>query len=292
MKFTKQKAINIVTCALVLSLSLAITPVFAESMTAGGSGEIHASSTTGHSIEQLREERHAMQAAGHENAQNIRTEARHQIQDVRHNASTTASTTRDEIRDIRNNERGQLHDNRQQMIHSFASSTAEMKTAIEKRRQELTDKFKAKKEERKIRLDAKAKEIVTERLTEIFKRLNNKIDIIQSVDAKLAARMNEAQGKGVNIASTTALYVIAQGSLAQAKTDTAAAQIAASAATNASSSKEVLIGLVKTAEDSVKDSAKAYKKVAISLHAVFPLASSSLSVEASGDVEASSSENR
>ncbi len=198
----------------------------------------------------------------------IKREGRSNAAEIR--ATTTASSTA---------VRAALKENRQHVFEAMKVNKEELKSAIETRKSELMDRVKNMISEKKKRLESKSVEKVTNRLTKIFNELSDKISRLDSVDAKVATRMNDATTAGANISSTTSLYLEAQTSLTKTKADVEAAHATALAQVATTTSKEVISDLLRVAKESIQSTAQAYRKVVKSLRAEYPQGQASTSIK-------------
>lgn len=205
-----------------------------------------------------------------------RADARADIRDVRIDAKGDAQKIRQEGRDnraaIQQNATGTrpdlrvlLKDNRQNVVEALKDNAEDRKKAVEARRLELKsqiDKIKAaNKDARMKKLDEKAKERVGNKIGSIYKGLEERVARLTKIDAELSARIATAANAGNDTSAAAALLTTAQAALTKAKTDVEATKVALAAEANASTSKEAIRTLVKTAEDSIKAAGEAYKKV-------------------------------
>lgn len=198
----------------------------------------------------------------------IRREGRMNAGEIR--ATTTASSTA---------VRAALKESRKQVFEAMKVNKDELKSAIETRKSELRDRVKNMISEKKKRLENKSVENVTNRLTKIFNELSERISRLDSVDAKVTTRLNEATSAGANIASTTSLYIEAQTSLTKTKADVEAARTTALAQVATTTSKEVINDLLKGAKESIQSTAQAYRRVVNSLRAEYPQGQASTSIK-------------
>lgn len=137
----------------------------------------------------------------------------------------------------------------------------EIKADAAARKAEIKAKMDLRKGEIKIKLEAKAKERVKALLENIFKKLNGQIEKLSNIDKKIGEKISSLSSSGVDVTAMQAQYVIAQTALAKAKVDVAATSSLSIDQTDASTSKETLRSLVKTAEESIRAAGKEYKKV-------------------------------
>ncbi|MES3005614.1 MAG: hypothetical protein V4664_01560 [Patescibacteria group bacterium] len=201
------------------------------------------------------------------------------LQTGRETAQTIRATTTAGTSTIRQ----ALKENRQTTVQALQTNQATFRASIEARQAELKTKIKSIIAEKKTKLEDAARERAMKHLKSIFNNLTARISRLQNADQKLATRINEATTAGANMSTTTSLYTIAQTSLEKARTDVEAARAAVSEEISLETSKEVLRTLVKTAEDSIKIAAEAYKKTLMALESAFP----SVKVKTNSSVTAS-----
>lgn len=191
----------------------------------------------------------------------IMEDARRDQEDILEARRTLGTTTREQRMETRD----ALRENHSEKIEALRENREEMKAAIEERRKEMQENRKVNKEERRIRLAEKAKTQVQEVIARIFKNLNDRIEKLSNIDARIATKLSELQASGTDLSSTTPLFVIAQSDLSKAKTDIAAAKAAADEQVATTTSKEAIRSFVKIAEESIKTAGEAYRKVLKSL---------------------------
>lgn len=135
------------------------------------------------------------------------------------------------------------------------------------KRVELITEINQRKNDRKIALEAAARIRVSDAISRIFTRMDNEIKRLVRIDIDMAARLNSAKNAGVNIDTAVAAYAAAQTALQDAKVTVEASKLAASAqlTANNETSKDSFRLLVRRAEDSIKATVTAYKKVLQSL---------------------------
>jgi hypothetical protein len=136
-----------------------------------------------------------------------------------------------------------------------------LKTNIEARKAEIEKKIAAKKDEIKTKLAAKAQERIKKLLENIYGKLNNKIEKLSEIDAKILAKINTAEVNGVNVAAAKVQYTVAKAALDKAIVDLSATKTASIDQTSIQTSKDALRSLVKTAEDSIKAAGAEYRKI-------------------------------
>lgn len=164
------------------------------------------------------------------------------------------------------NFREAIKENNEKRVEALKENREKMKTDIEARKKELESQRKAKKDEKKLKLDQKAKERVQKTIENIFTRLNERLNKLSSVDAKIATKLSALSAAGKDTSSTTPLYTKAQTALLKAKTDVGAAKAASLDQIATTTSKEAFRSFVKTAEDSIKAAGKAYQDVLRAIH--------------------------
>ncbi len=166
--------------------------------------------------------------------------------------------------------RDALKENRKGTIEALKTNREELKFAIETRRKELKDRINKMVTAKKKRLETKSQEVVIRRITNIFNELDQRVARLDSVDQKIADRINVSSEIGVNISSSTALYIAAQASLVKTKTEVEAARVAALAEATTDTSKEAIGELLRTAKESIKTTTETYRKVLQSLKIEIP----------------------
>lgn len=138
---------------------------------------------------------------------------------------------------------------------------AKMKLEIEARKKDMLSKLTSSKDEKKLKLEAKAQERVKNSLMNIFKNLNNQINRLSKVDVKIGEKIKALKETGADTSAQEAQYAKAQTALAKAKIDVEAANSASIDQTSTTTSKEAIRSLVKVAEDSIKLAGKEYMKI-------------------------------
>jgi hypothetical protein len=136
-----------------------------------------------------------------------------------------------------------------------------MKLEIEARKKDMLSKLTSSKDEKKLKLEAKAQERVKNSLMNIFKNLNNQINRLSKVDVKIGEKIKALKETGADTSAQEAQYAKAQTALAKAKIDVEAANSASIDQTSTTTSKEAIRSLVKVAEDSIKLAGKEYMKI-------------------------------
>jgi hypothetical protein len=191
----------------------------------------------------------------------IKKDAKDDRRNIIENAKLGTSTSSSTKQDLG----AALHANAVRKVEALKENMDARKKALEARRVELKaqiDKIKAEqKDARMKKLDEKAKERVAGKLNDIYKNLDERIARLTKVDVEVAARITKIGSSSVDISAAAALLVTAQTALSKAKTDVDATKAALAAEANASTSKEAIRALVKTAEDSIKAAGAAYQKV-------------------------------
>lgn len=161
------------------------------------------------------------------------------------------------------------------------------KAQVEVRKIELKKQIEAKKVENKQlkakKLDERNKQKVGEKLGKVYARLSERLMGLTRVDAELTMRLNRMATSGVDVAPIRGLQATAQIALAKAKVDVEATKTLAAAEVNSTTTKETLRALVKTAEDSLKAAARAYK-TAIDAAKILPKPVAQVQVEAQANV--------
>lgn len=230
---------------------------------------------------EARMEREDIRQDARKEAEDIREDTRKEIRQVRVNASSTSSSTRSQVNALRKDGKEQLEENRRERAEALKENKEELKNKIEERKANLMTQIKAwkteRKDERQKKLDSSAKERVADRISAIFTRLNAQLDRIAKVDTRLAEKINAHATAGHDTSTAASLLVTAQTSLTAAKAAVSAARTTATTEVNASTSKDVLRNIVKTAEVSIETTGAAYKKVVEAI-ALLPKLSATSSV--------------
>lgn len=241
------------TCIKIYILLLALTPVFvinAEDDEMPIPAFITASSTRGVPV---RKEIREVRREGREEIRDIRKEGREEVRNAR--TSTTSTTT---IREFRKEVR------------------ADVKKEVEARRSEIktqVDVIKAaNKEARSKKLDERAKSRVEASLDIIYKRLDEKLNKLTKIDIEVARRLATLSSASSTvsvdtIASLKTSYTASQVLFTKAKIDVSLTKTTVVGELTATTSKEVVRGLVTQAEVSIKAAAESYKKLAEALKA-------------------------
>lgn len=143
---------------------------------------------------------------------------------------------------------------RMEMRKENMDNRAEFRAEVQTKMQALRASIK---EARTKKLDGNAKARVEMKLGKIYERLMNRVDRLTKIDAEITKRLSVR----TNTATALSLQAAAQTALAKARVDVEATKAMSSVELNATTSKEVLRGLVNTAETSIKATGEAYKKV-------------------------------
>ncbi len=175
-------------------------------------------------------------------------------------ASTSAA-----IRDIRQDRKEDLKANHASTTEALRANRASTTEAVKAKREGLLKDIKARKNDKKQKLANDARQRIEKVIGEIYAKLNTQIARLTRVDATLGAKIATLRTSGTDVTATEALYVTAQTAFAKAKVDVMATASVAHEQAATSTSKEILKGLAKTAETSIKTAAEAYKKVAESI---------------------------
>lgn len=144
------------------------------------------------------------------------------------------------------------------------------KKGVAERRLILIKNYKPAAGEQKIKLETSASKRVTTNLQKIFSSLAARVARVSSADTKISMRINEARLAGVNVATTTTLFIKAQETLGSTRVTLEAAKQEALAQATSTTSRDIIYSLVKTAEESVRAAATAYVNVIESLEKAYP----------------------
>ena len=200
-----------------------------------------------------------------EESSSIRQDFKNQVQTIKDSASLTATEKQTQLKDLINKKIEDIKAIKDTTIADLKANVeqrvAALKTNIEARKAELEKKIIAKKDEIKKKLESKAQERIKKLLDNIYGKLNNKIEKLSEIDAKILAKINTAEVNGVNIAAAKAQYTVAKAALDKAIVDLSATKTASIDQTAIQTSKDTLRSLVKTAEDSIKAAGAEYRKI-------------------------------
>lgn len=190
-----------------------------------------------------------------------RKDAREAIKDIRQ----TANGVRKDIMQNRASTTKALRDNRASTTEALKANREAMIKEVKDRRETLKKQLEGRKNEKKQKLDDKKRTVVNTALQNIFKKLTEKIARLTNIDSRLNAKVVELRAKGTDVSTAVNLLATAKLTLEKAQVDVEATRAIATEQVGTSTSKEILKGLVGTAETSIKSSVEAYKKAAENL---------------------------
>jgi len=133
--------------------------------------------------------------------------------------------------------------------------------SIEIRTMLLNKKIDERKNEKKITLSAKSKNVILPLMAKIYKNLDEKVKKIEAIDLKISTRIEILKKEGKDVSKIEAQYNIAKLELTRAKAGVLAASTLSVKQIMAGTSKGVIRDLVKETENNIKNAGDAYRKM-------------------------------
>lgn len=161
------------------------------------------------------------------------------------------------VNTITSKERERVSEIREKLM----SETAIFKDKLEVRKAELEKKMSERKSEIKKKLEIKSQQKVKTLLDNIYNKLNNKINKLNQIDAKILAKIILLEKNEVDVTGIKSQYNISKSALEKARADLLASREVSASQITAETTRGSLRTLVKEAEDSIKSAANEYKKI-------------------------------
>lgn len=139
--------------------------------------------------------------------------------------------------------------------------SAEFKASLGTSRAEIDKKLLETKDAIKKNLDSKAQARVRVIIEKIFTKLDNQAGKISLIDTKIGQKISDLEKEGSNMSKARAQYEIAKISLSKTNSEILALRVAATEQLSKGTSKEIFRSLVKTAEESLKNTGNEYRKI-------------------------------
>lgn len=173
--------------------------------------------------------------------------------------------------EIRKEMREEIKEIRKDGKESRMEVRKEVKEKVQEKKAEMKD---AMKDVRAKKLDAKAKTRIDARSKAIQEGLSHRIEKLTKVDTEITARI----AKKAVTPEITALHTAAKADLAQAVLDVASVKTKVATELNATTSKDIFRGVVKTAEESIKKASASYRKVSEELKKLHKMETASTTI--------------